>query len=542
VRRLDLHVGDTVTVEKAGEIIPQVVAVDIARRPADAKPIHPPKKCPECAGEAVQDEGGVYLRCINPACPAQIVEKLRFFCARDQMDIAQAGPELLDKLVSQGLVRTAAQLYKLGGHRDTLAAISFPTTFGQANTDKLLEAIETHRTQATDRVLTRMRVPFLSEPEVRLLAGAFPTLEELAKATPAQLRSTKGIGPLVADEVYAYLNPSDSARLARNLKEIQKRLRKQGRLEGIGIAGLGEGRIDRLVSEGLVRRYADLFALRDKRNQLAAMQFETTLGKKNADALLRSIEQSKSRPLSRVLASLNIRHVGLNTAELLAEHFGTIDALLAASEGEIRRALSAREDDAARRVAEGIHAFFRSARCTLEELPSGLPFAAHVARLGIPVLRAKRTRNKRIPQLEKAFTDIHELARAPVESIQEALEEEKRIARSVYDYFRAHGGRSAVEELRGAAVNMIQPSARQRRSAGPLADKTIVVTGSFDRLGRKGIEKKIKALGGKVGSSVSGNTDFVVCGASPGSKLTKAQTLGIQVIDEDEFIRRFGSQ
>ena len=404
VRRLDLHVGDTVTVEKAGEIIPQVVTVDVARRPADAKPIRPPKKCPECAGEAVQDEGGVYLRCINPACPAQIVEKLRFFCGRDQMDIEMMGEVLVAQLVGQGLVRNFADIYRL-----------------------------------KDR------------------AAELPALP-----------------------VSEYVN-------------------KQGKTVRVA------------------------------------------LGAKRTEALLEGIEASKQRPLARVLAALGIRHVGVNTAGLLAEHFGTIEALMAASEGEIRRALSAKEDQTARRVAEGIHAFFRSARCALEELPSGLPFAAQVVRLGIPVLRAKRTSEKRIPQLEKAFNDVHELARAPVESIQEALEEEKRIARSVYEYFGARGGRSIVEQLRSVGVNMTQPK-KHKTEAGPLVGKTVVVTGSFDRMGRKGLEERIKALGGKVTETVSANTHFVVCGASPGSKLTKAQTLGIQVIDEDEFIRRFGSQ
>jgi len=122
IERLGVRIGDSVMVEKAGEIIPQVVGVDERKRPKDARPIARPKKCPECGGRVVQDEGGVFLRCANPECPAQLKERLRFFCGRDQMDIEGIGPALVEQLVETGLVREFADLYRLEDKRRSAGA------------------------------------------------------------------------------------------------------------------------------------------------------------------------------------------------------------------------------------------------------------------------------------------------------------------------------------------------------------------------------------------------------------------------------------
>jgi DNA ligase (NAD+) len=308
IRRLDLHEGDLVRVEKAGEIIPQVVGVAIEHRPTGARPIVPPAACPECGGAVQQDAGGVHLRCINPACPAQLVERLKFFCGRKQMDIEGAGAVLVETLVGRGLLGCYADLYRLHEHRAEL----------------------------------------------------------------------------------------------------------------IEIDGLGE---------------------------------------KSVDNLLAGIEAGKQRPLARLLAALNIRHVGANTAELLAEHFGDMDALTAA-------------DEAALQEVEGVG---------------------------------------------------------------------PEVAAAVRAWFNSAAGRQTIAALRAAGVNMTQPRRPPAPQAGPLAGKTVVVTGTLEHYARQAIEARIKELGGKVSSSVSGKTDFVLAGASPGSKAAKAQALGVRVLTEREFEELVGS-
>jgi DNA ligase (NAD+) len=307
VRRLDVRLGDAVRVEKAGEIIPQVVSVDVGRRPRGARPIDPPRACPECGGDVVQDEGGVYVRCINPACPAQFLERLKFFCRRDQMDIEGAG-------------------------------------------SKLVEA---------------------------------------------------------------------------------------------------------LLRNKLVRCYADLYRLHARRNELVQLE---RMGAKSADNLLEGIEASKKQPLSRVLAALGIRHVGANTAELLAEHFGSVEALMAA-------------DETALQEVEGIG---------------------------------------------------------------------PEVAASVRRWLESDVGRQTIAELRAVGVNMQQPKQMAERGSAALKGKTVVVTGTLESYSRKEIEDLIKRLGGKAAGSVSKKTDYVVAGENAGSKLQKAQQLGIRVLDEAEFERLVG--
>ena len=302
VQRLDVREGDTIVVEKAGEIIPQVLQVVFANRPKEAVAVTPPSQCPACDGPTRRDEGGVYLRCINPECPAQIRQRLEFFAGRDQMDIENLGPAIVDQLVTRGMVKHFADLYKL----------------------QLFELVELER-----------------------------------------------------------------------------------------------------------------------------------MGPKSASNLVDAIGASRTRGLARVLAALGIRHVGGRASQVLADHFGTADAVAGAS---------------------------------LEEL-----------------------------------TQVHEIG--PV------------IAQSVYDFFHSDVGIETINRLKEAGVEMTAPR-KAHGADGPLAGKSVVVTGTLKTFSRKEAEDAIVAAGGRATSSVSKSTDFVVVGAEPGSKADKATKLGVEIVDEDEFARR----
>ena len=309
IRRLDVRIGDTVLVEKAGEIIPQVVRVVMENRPKDlsqTKEIHAPAKCPACGGQVARDEGGAYLRCINPECPAQLSEKLQFFAGRDQMDIGDLGPALIDQLVGRGLVKHFADLYSLS---------------------------------------------------------------------------------------------------AEQLEELER------------------------------------------------------MGKKSAQNVVRHIAESKARGLARLLAGLGIRHVGGRVAEVLAEHFGQIDRIAAASEEDLT-----------------------------------------------------------------ATPEI-----GPV------------VAGSVHQFFHSPAGQAAINRLKQAGVKM-DAIRLAGRAEGPLLGKTVVVTGTLEKFSRSQAEQAVKDAGGRVASSVSSKTSFVVVGVEAGSKADKARKLGVEIIDEAEFIRRLGER
>ncbi|MBN2020358.1 MAG: NAD-dependent DNA ligase LigA [Sedimentisphaerales bacterium] len=298
INRLDVREGDTVIIEKAGEIIPQVVEIIKERRPKGTKPIQPPTQCPNCGGEVRKDAEGVFLRCINPHCLGRLKQRLRFFAGRGQMDIEHLGEALIDQLVDAGLVKNFADIYKL-------------------TKDNLLE----------------------------------------------------------------------------------------------------------------LERMAD----------------------KSAQNVIDSIEVSKARPLWRLVAGLGIRHIGSQTAQDLAEHFGSLEALMNATQSEL---------DAIEQIGE-------------------------------------------------------------------------KVAETVYEFFHKERNIAIINELLASGVRPELP--KKAKAKGKLTGKTIVVTGTLQSFSRQQIEEAIRNAGAKASSSVSKNTDFVLAGENPGSKLDKARQLGVKIITEKEF-------
>ena len=249
VQRLDVHVGDTVTVEKAGEIIPQVVGVDASRRPADAKPIRPPRRCPECSGEVVKDEGGVYLRCINPSCPAQLAERLEFFCGRDQMDIEGAGAVLVKTLLKEGFVRSHADLYRLGERRAELVELE---RMGEKSVDNLLAGIEAAKQRSLSRLLAALNIRHVGGNTAELLAEQFETIDALAEADEAALEEIEGIGPEVAASVRTWFNSPAGRQTVAELKAVGVNMiqpRRAARRRASPLAG------KTIVVTGTLKRY-----------------------------------------------------------------------------------------------------------------------------------------------------------------------------------------------------------------------------------------------------------------------------------------------
>lgn len=305
IERLGVMLGDVVVVEKAGKIIPHIVRVEKHLRSGVEKPYVFPTQCPACQGPVARDPDGVYIRCVNPDCPAQLKERLRFFAHRSAMDVEGLGEKIIEQLVDRKLVGSLSDLYRL-------------------------------------------------------------TKEQLS--------------------------------------ELER------------------------------------------------------MGEKSADNLVKQLERSKSRDLSYLLTGLAIRHVGKKVAEVLATHFGSIERITSASAEEL----------------------------------------AEVDEIG------------------------------PV------------IAQSVFDFFAGERPKKLLAELAELGVNMRSERPVDEPAAQPLAGKTLVVTGSLVRFKREEIEALVKKLGGKATGSVSKKTDYLVAGADAGSKLAKAQELGVKVLTEDEFLALAG--
>lgn len=302
IRDLDIRVGDTVIVQKAGDIIPEVVRVEKNRRPAGAVPFEMPHTCPVCGGALRADESGIAVRCINTRCPAKLQRQLEHFASKAAMDIDGLGPAIIEQLLDAELIHSPDDLYRL-----------------------------------------------------------------------------------------------DSADLEK--------------LEGFG--------------------------------------------EKSAANLQAALEQSKSAPLDRVLFALGIRNIGAKAAGQLAEHFGSIDAIMAAD-------------------AEEIAAIYD-------------------------------------------FGDT--------------------MAENVVFFFAQPENRTLVERLRQAGLRM---EYKKETVDGKLTGQTFVLSGGLDSMSRDEASAAIERLGGKVSSSVSKKTSYLVLGAKPGSKLKKAQELGVPVLEEDAFLKLIG--
>ncbi|MCG3137872.1 MAG: DNA ligase [Phycisphaerae bacterium] len=245
VARLGVQIGDTVVVEKAGEIIPQVVSVvtddtQIAAgfSPREAaslqrRPILPPQQCPVCKGTAEKDVNGVYIRCINPTCPAQVRERLIYFCGRDQMDIAGMGEAVIDKLLEKKWITTYADIFQLAARRAELKGLEFqqertikgerrtiPVPLGEKRVAKLLESIEQRKQQPLSRLLAALNIPHVGTATAELLADHFGSMDALRQADEPALLQVSGVGPELARSLQKFFSSTSGQQILAELHTV----------------------------------------------------------------------------------------------------------------------------------------------------------------------------------------------------------------------------------------------------------------------------------------------------------------------------------
>jgi DNA ligase (NAD+) len=309
IERKDIRIGDTVIIERGGDVIPKVAGVDTSKRPKNSKPYIYPKHCPACDSMLVRPEGEVNWYCENLECPPQVIGRITHFASRGAMDIE----------------------------------------------------------------------------------------------------------------------------------------------------GLGEQSVEQFVAVGLLSNIADIYELEAKQDELLALE---RMGKKKLENLLAGIEQSKSQSPDRLLHAIGIRHVGTNVAKLLVRSFGSVDALMQASEEEI-----------------------------------------------------------------DAVPDIG-----------------PEIARTVHRFFRSPRNKQMLDRLRNAGLPFsVKVESKIKAPSAFFAGKTFVLTGTLEQMTREQAKEEIEARGGKTSGSVSKKTDYVVAGSEAGSKLSKAQELGVKVLDEQNLLKELAA-
>jgi DNA ligase (NAD+) len=215
IRKLDLHIGDTVVLEKAGEVIPYVSQVIADKRPRGANKVEPPVKCPVCSSPARQEEGTPYIRCDNPECPGRIREQLQWFCGRNQMDIENVGEALVDQLVNLGLVRSFADLYRL--KKTDLLNLD---RMADKSAQNVIDAIAGSRGRGLDRLLAGLGIRHVGNRVAGVLAGKFLSLEVLAGASVEQLSGVNEIGPVIAASVHEFFSSPRGRQIVADLKSV----------------------------------------------------------------------------------------------------------------------------------------------------------------------------------------------------------------------------------------------------------------------------------------------------------------------------------
>lgn len=214
ISRLDIRIGDTVRIRKAGEIIPEILEVNLSKRPEGTQPYLLPKKCPVCGAAVERDEDGAFLRCTGAECPAQLSRNIAHFVSRDAMDIEGLGSAIVDSLIEKGAIRSPADIYYL-----TMDELSGLWKSGAKAAQKLLDAIAASKSQDVSRLIFALGIRQVGAKTGKSLAAAFGSLDKLMEATLEELTQVPDIGEVTAESICEWFAQPQSRHMVRRLKE-----------------------------------------------------------------------------------------------------------------------------------------------------------------------------------------------------------------------------------------------------------------------------------------------------------------------------------
>jgi DNA ligase (NAD+) len=217
IQRKDIRVGDTVLIEKGGDVIPKVVEVNLSRRTASNKKVKPPDKCPACGSKLFKPEGEVAYYCENTECPEQIKGRIEHFASRGAMDIEGLGESLIDLFVNKGFLKTYGDIYKLKNRKDELISID---RLGEKSVSNLLNSIEKSKDKPFDKVLFALGIRYVGSGAAKKLATHFETLDSLMDASEEEITKVYEIGESISKSVKKFFNDSHNKKILGELKKV----------------------------------------------------------------------------------------------------------------------------------------------------------------------------------------------------------------------------------------------------------------------------------------------------------------------------------
>ena len=215
IARKDVRIGDTVVVQRAGDVIPEIVKVVLEKRPTSSKVYEFPKICPVCSSKVAWEEGEAIPRCNNEACDAQVKEQIAHFASKDAMDIEGLGYKIVEYLVDQKLIENVADLYRL--RKEQLLNLE---GFKEKSATKLIAAIESSKSQPLQRVIFALGIRHIGETLAKSLARSFSSLNELASATEEQLFNVREVGDEVAKSILSWFSKPKHQKLIKDLYDL----------------------------------------------------------------------------------------------------------------------------------------------------------------------------------------------------------------------------------------------------------------------------------------------------------------------------------
>ena len=481
IERLGLQVGDRVLVERSGDVIPKVLKV-IGHGP-QRQEIGLPSTCPVCATALERGEAEVVWRCPNRQCPARLKESLLHFGHRAAMDVDGLGEWLAEELVERGLVHNLADLYRI----EAASLADFEKSSFLLASDaaaSLAEELSRARSRVDlARVIYALDVPGISPSAAAAIGERYQGIAELAGATAQDLTERGGASERQAQALRGFMDDESNGPV-----------------------------LDDLIAWG------PPFPPREDAPAENRNETDPPWGSQRLQGFLARLTRPTGNlagPVPGVGGVLALRLVDLGLVARPADLYRLDADELARIPQPIRLG-----EKSARRVADGLE---RSKQAPLRRLIYGLGIR-HVG---------ERTAEL----LAQHYRDLDLLAEATNEELAAIDEIGPLIADSIRVYFDEPANRALIEDLRSAGLRFSDPEPAGPSLAPEIAGKTFVLTGALTQLNRRQAREQIRSAGGKVTSSVSRSTDYLVAGDKPGSKLARAQELGVKVLSEDDLQR-----
>ena len=232
IKRKDIKIGDTVLVQRAGDVIPEVVKVIISKRTGEEKPFNMPLSCPVCDSSVIRSENEAALRCINTSCPAQVKERIKHFASKGAFDIDGLGEKLIDQLVDKELLFSYADIFQL--KEELLENLE---RMGSKSAGNIVRAIEDSKQITLNRFIYALGIRHVGEHVAGILANALKSLDRLMSATPDELVAIDGVGPVVAESIVAFFKKDENLKIVTKIIDsgvqiFRDNAHKQGTLAG----------------------------------------------------------------------------------------------------------------------------------------------------------------------------------------------------------------------------------------------------------------------------------------------------------------------